>query len=116
MIRKSADMKEEVRENMRGGAGAVTIRHYFDKSEITAKTRLCSKLILPPGAGIGTHTHEGEDEIYLIVRGRGLLDDGKTKTQVSVGDAVLTGKGESHAISNNGDEDLEIIAIIMCYA
>jgi mannose-6-phosphate isomerase-like protein (cupin superfamily) len=32
-----------------------------------------------------------------------------------VGDAILTGNGESHALANDGDEPLELIAMIMCY-
>ena len=44
-----------------------------------------------------------------------MLDDGASKTRVAAGDAVLTGRGESHAIANDGDEDLEIVAVIACY-
>ena len=116
MIRTSASMETETRAAMRGGAGSVTIRHLFKKDEITAKTRLCAALTLPPGASIGTHQHEGEDEVYYILKGRGELDDGKTRTTVQTGDAVLTGRGESHALANTGDSDLEILAAIMCYA
>ena len=35
MIRRAADMVSEVRENMRGGDGAVTIQHYFTKDEVS---------------------------------------------------------------------------------
>jgi len=116
MIRKAADMKTEVRDRMRGGPGSVTMRHYFDKAEFAANTRLCAKLILPPGAGIGKHIHDGEDEVYIVTRGSGILDDGKTQSRISAGDAVLTGNGGSHAVINNGKEDLEIIAVIMSCA
>jgi mannose-6-phosphate isomerase-like protein (cupin superfamily) len=115
MIRKPADMKSEVRNQMRDGQGSITIRHFFDKSEFGAKVRLCSHLTLPPGASIGMHQHTGEDETFIITAGTGILDDGKTKSPVSAGDAILTGKGESHAIANNGAVNLEIIATIMCY-
>jgi mannose-6-phosphate isomerase-like protein (cupin superfamily) len=116
MIRKALDMEAEVRPNMRGGNGSVTVRHFFKKEEISAKTRLCAKLTLPPGASIGVHQHAGEDELFVIAKGSGVLDDGSRQTVVTAGDAVLTGKGESHAIANNGEVDLEIIAVIMCYA
>jgi len=116
MIRKESDMEVQVRENMRGGGGTVTVRHYFKKEEFKANTRLCSVLTVPPGAGIGEHSHEAEDEMFIITKGTGMLDDGETRTPVSAGDAILTGSGESHAIYNEGDEDLELIAIIMCYA
>jgi len=116
MIRKQAEMREQVRENMRGGGGAVTIRHCFEKDEMKANTRLCARLVLPPGAGIGRHEHTNEDEVFIITRGSGILDDGKTEALVTEGDAILTGNGESHAIRNDGTENLELIAIIMCYA
>ena len=115
MIRLAKDMKTEVRDKMRGGPGSVTIRHFFDKDEIAAKTRLCAELILPPGAGIGNHEHVAEDEVYIVTHGSGLLDDGKTRTRIAAGDAVLTGRGGSHSVTNDGKEDLRIIAVIMCY-
>jgi len=115
MIRRSRDMKEEVRENMRGGDGSVTIRHYFTKDEFTANARLCAKLVIPPGAGIGSHRHDTEDEVYIVTRGSGLLDDGTEEVRVAEGDAILTGNGGSHAVRNDGDEPFEMIAVIACY-
>ncbi|OQB43566.1 MAG: Cupin domain protein [Candidatus Hydrogenedentes bacterium ADurb.Bin179] len=115
MIRKSTDMPREVRERMRGGEGSVSIRHIFKQDEFTAPVRLCAQLTLPPGAGIGPHTHATEDEVYVILRGAGILDDGNTQMRVAVGDAVLTGNGESHAILNDGEEPLELMAFIACY-
>ncbi len=115
MIRKAAQMETEVRSNMRGGVGNVTFQHFFKKDEITARTRLCSRLTLPPGASIGLHKHDGEDELFIVTRGMGLIDNGQTRESVQAGDAILTGKGESHAVINSGLEPLEIIAIIMMY-
>ena len=115
MIRKASEMVSEVRPEMRGGSGSVTVKTIFSAEEIKAKSRLCAKLTLPPGASIGVHEHLKEDEVYIITQGCGILDDGHTETVVSVGDAVLTGNGESHAIRNDGDSPLEIVAVIMCY-
>lgn len=115
MIRKASGLKSEIRNQMRGGKGSVTIRHFFGKEEIKAKCRLCGRLILPPGASIGMHKHEMEDEIFIIERGSGILDDGPSQTKVEVGDVILTGSGGEHALINDGNEPLELIAIIMCY-
>ena len=116
MIRRASDMITETRDNMRNGQGRVSIMHLFQKEEITAPTRFCAKMILPPGSSIGPHTHENEDELYVILKGHGMLDDGTTQTPVTTGDAVLTGKGETHAIANTGASDLEILAVIMLYS
>ena len=115
MIKRSADMATEERTEMRGGSGAVSIQHFVNKEEFTANARLCAKLTLPPGTSIGQHQHDGEDEVYIVTSGTGILDDGEAKTRVEAGDAILTGNGESHAIANDGDTDLEIVAVIMCY-
>ncbi|MBN1556649.1 MAG: cupin domain-containing protein, partial [Lentisphaerae bacterium] len=68
------------------------------------------------GSGIGMHRHENEDEVFIVVRGSGVVDDGRSRARVSAGDATLTRSGEGHAIHNDGDEDLEIVAMILCYA
>jgi len=115
MIRKASEMELEVREHMRGGAGSVSIRHFFKQEEFTADVRLCAQATIPPGAGIGVHEHATEDEVYVVLSGAGMLDDGNTRTRVSAGDAILTGKGESHAIHNDGAEPLEVLAFIACY-
>lgn len=116
MIRKPGEMKSETRANMRGGDGEVTIRHYFTRDEMTAHSRLCAELIIPPGASIGRHDHETEDEVYIITAGSGVLDDGQTESRVATGDAILTGNGSAHAIRNDGDTELRMIAVIMCYS
>jgi mannose-6-phosphate isomerase-like protein (cupin superfamily) len=116
MIRTAAEMTVDVRPRLRGGEGDTTIRTCFRPEEFGARLRLCATLTLPPGASIGPHAHDGEDEIYLILRGRGLVDDaGRKDVRVTVGDAVLTGKGATHAIRNDGTEPLELAAIIVLY-
>jgi mannose-6-phosphate isomerase-like protein (cupin superfamily) len=115
MIRKPSQMRVETREKLRGGAGAVTFRHYFAKEEMGAKVRLCAELIVPPGSGIGPHQHDAEDEVFIVTQGSGILDDGQTRTRIETGDAILTGKGASHAVHNDGAEDLHMIAVIACY-
>lgn len=115
MIRTPSEMASEVRPSMRGGRGEVTVRQMFKPEEFGGKVRLCARLTLPPGTAIGPHAHAGEDEVYVIVRGRGMLEEGGRETRVQTGDAVLTGKGASHAVRNDGDEPLEIIAFIVTY-
>lgn len=114
MIRRPAEMRTELREKMRGGEGTVSIRHAFAREEFSTPCRLCATLTIPPHGSIGRHEHQGEDEVYVVLRGSGLLDDGTTKSRISAGDAVLTGRGGSHAVINDTDEVLEILAVIIC--
>lgn len=117
MIRKQSDYRIDERPEMRGGNGTVRIEHLFEPgTELKAPTRLCAKLYLEPGVSIGFHRHENEEEIFVIVKGQGEIDDNGTSRQVAAGDSVLTGNGAGHAVKNTGSETLEILAVIVKYA
>ncbi|MBN1417169.1 MAG: cupin domain-containing protein [Planctomycetes bacterium] len=113
MIRKASQMKRTTRENMRGGKGTIEFLHFFEKDELASPTRLLARLTLRPGDSIGLHRHENEEEIFVIQKGTAELDEGTGRQRVGPGDAILTGSGEEHAIANVGEDDLEIIAIIV---
>lgn len=117
MIRKQSDYRIDERPEMRGGNGTVRIEHLFEPgTELKSPTRLCAKLYLEPGVSIGFHRHESEEEIFVIVKGQGEIDDNGTSRQVAAGDSVLTGNGAGHAVKNTGSETLEILAVISKYA
>ena len=116
MVRNMLDMKTESREKMRGGEGVVAFQHYFSPEEFGAKVRLCAKLTLPPGASIGEHTHKNEDEVYLILSGNGVVQEQDGPRRVNAGDAVLTGRGASHALTNDGTTPLEVAAFVILYS
>ncbi len=116
MIRKVGSYDIELREQMKGGPGTVTMEHFFHQDEFGGEhVRVCARMIVPPGAGVGLHPHNGEDEIYIVLRGTGIVvDDGVTQ-EIGPGDAVLTGNGTSHAVTCKGDQNLEILAVVVTY-
>ncbi|MCM8817933.1 MAG: cupin domain-containing protein [Candidatus Omnitrophica bacterium] len=115
MIKRKNEMEIEEREKMRNGQGVIKILHYFKKDEFKANVRLCAKLTIPSGCSIGLHEHLDEDEVFIILKGRGILFDGNNESVVEEGDAILTGNGQSHSVKNITKEDLEIIAFIAKY-
>ncbi|MGC8976312.1 MAG: cupin domain-containing protein [Candidatus Ratteibacteria bacterium] len=115
MIRKKEKMEIEEREKMRGGEGIIKILHFFKKEEFKANIRLCAKMIIQPNCSIGLHQHIDEDEVFIILKGKGVMFDGKEEFYVEEGDTILTGNGEMHSIKNIGKDNLEIIAFIAKY-
>ncbi|MFA7692630.1 MAG: cupin domain-containing protein [Candidatus Hydrogenedentes bacterium] len=115
MIRRHEDMECEVRDQMRGGTGSVTIRHMFKEQDFGAKIRFCAFITIPPAASIGLHQHQQEDEVYIVLSGTGIIEDGAERSRIKEGDAILTGKGASHAVLNDGTENLHMAAVIACY-
>ncbi|WP_406677061.1 cupin domain-containing protein [Moorella sp. ACPs] len=115
MIRRAQEMKEEIVTGLRGGKGNVAMVHILEesKNEFNGKGRLFARLTLKPGASIGWHQHSGDSEAYYILSGQGIVNDNGRETVVKAGDMVLTKNGEYHSIINNGDENLEFIALIL---
>ena len=77
-----------------------------------SSVRFIDYSLLPPGADVGTHTHATDnEELYVIVEGRGtMLVDGE-RFEVHGGDCVINRPGGTHALENTGDADLKMIVI-----
>lgn len=108
-------MEKEIKEKLRDGKGSVEIANIFKPGEMKGKSRLCAKITINPGSSIGLHEHVNEEEIYYIIKGKGLVVDNDTSYEVGVGDGVLTCGGETHSIENIGTEPLELVAVILLY-
>jgi mannose-6-phosphate isomerase-like protein (cupin superfamily) len=115
MIRKAGTYEVTTRENMRGGNGSVRIEHFWKEDELKGKTRLFAKLTLEPGAGIGFHDHMDEEEVFVVIRGKGLVTDADRQVVLEPGDTILTGDGAGHAVESVGDVPLEMLAVIVQY-
>lgn len=115
MIKRADEMMMEVREQMRGGKGNIQFIHLYKQDELKGKARLCAKVVINPGCSIGIHEHVKEEEIYYILKGKGVVEENGTKYEVNAGDSVLTRDGGSHSIENTGGEPLEMMAVILLY-
>lgn len=115
MIKRVNEMEMEIKQNMRGGKGSIELTHIYKQEELTGKARLCAKVVINPGCSIGLHDHVNEEEIYIILKGKGVVTDNGVSSEVGPGDSILTGGGASHSIENFGDEPLELLAVILLF-
>lgn len=113
MVKRGTVMEREVRDRMRGGAGSVEILHVFRQEELGGAARLFARLRLLPGASIGHHVHDGENEVYYVLSGTGVIVEDGVATELGPGDASLTGGGAGHALENRGSGPLEVMAVIL---
>ena len=113
MIRRSDEKTVDVRKMFDGAGEAVMHRILNGADEMYGKGRVFSHLHLKPGCEVGWHVHRGDGETYYILRGRGLYNDNGTEVEVGPGDVTFVDSGEGHALLNNGEEELEAIALIL---
>ena len=117
MIRKNENQKIDLMENMAGGTGTTEIKYFADGTDYKGRSRLLARVTLKPGASIGYHIHEDEEELYYILSGTAKYDDnGKGTSLLTAGDTTITLGGEGHAIENVGEDVLEFVAIILLYS
>ncbi len=92
--------------DFKGGHGELDTRNYVDRKNKIMMSRL------KPGASSGYHSHDQNSEIVYIISGRGhFCYDGEVESFVA-GDVHYCPMGHSHAMFNDGDEDLVYFAIV----
>ena len=114
MIRKGSECQIEYREHMRDGDGTVQLTNFITgPEELCGKGRLFSKITLNPGCGIGYHVHEGDSELFYILKGTAEYSDNGTIKTVSAGDVTISPPNTGHSIANRTDEVVELVAVIV---
>jgi mannose-6-phosphate isomerase-like protein (cupin superfamily) len=65
-----------------------------------------------PGQEHAPHAHEGQDKLYLILEGAGVITIGDQTGQLSAGDAAFAPSGVMHSIRNPGPDRLIVMAVL----
>jgi quercetin dioxygenase-like cupin family protein len=92
-----------------GGTGIVRHASLYDAADFSTNLRFIIYSELQPGTSIGYHTHENNEEVYVILEGSGVMTiDGQTH-EVRAGDVILNKPYGSHGLENNSDTDLKIL-------
>jgi quercetin dioxygenase-like cupin family protein len=72
---------------------------------------------VPPGATIGRHRHgPSDEEIYVVVSGRGRYWAGGQEVDVAAGSVVVDRPGGAHGLANDGAEPLRIVVVDIAVA
>jgi mannose-6-phosphate isomerase-like protein (cupin superfamily) len=93
--------------NQRGGQESYLLlkRGQFGSQNLAVTWVDCA-----PGGEQLMHTHAAEEQVYVIVRGRGLMKTGDETRDVSAGTLIFVPPGTPHAIRNTGEDVLTFIS------
>ena len=108
------DMRAIRRENLQGGPGGAMFYPLIAPGEKPegSHLKMVARVELDPGAAVGEHTHDGDEEVYHIISGRGIFIEDGVQVKIGPGDTAVTLDGHSHSIVNTGDEPLVFLAVI----
>jgi quercetin dioxygenase-like cupin family protein len=85
--------------DLRGGLEFSPERHVY---KFLAETPHSSISVVgwEPGQTSPIHSHPGADEIYHILEGEGLFNDGRKEVRLGPGDTVIFPAGEVHRVQS----------------
>ena len=99
---------------MFGGPGKAHFEHVLTADEMHGMNRVYARVTLKPGCAVGYHVHQGDGEDYFILSGQATLDDNHERELIlNPGDHFFTPSSRGHSITNNGKEDLVVMALII---
>ena len=93
--------------NERGGQASYLL---LDKGQFGSSRLSVTWVEGKPGSEQQVHAHEANEQVYVIVRGRGLMRVGDEQESVEPGDLVFIPPKTGHAIRNDGDEPLVYVS------
>ena len=94
------------------GKTTVNESNYTVVDNETLKTMVLSGMTIKPNCDSYRHKHSGHEEIYMFVRGTGIMQlDENPKFNVKPGDIVLVPDGTTHEVWNDGKEELYFLMV-----
>lgn len=114
IYRAKNELEKTPIEGCMGGNGTVWMEKLLTgQEEMMGKGRAYVRHTLNPGVSIGVHTHEGEMETMVIVRGKAVHTINGQEQYLEEGDIIAAQPGDSHGIAQTGDEPLVLIAQVL---
>lgn len=112
MIKNLHEVIPEVAEGVRGGSGSVTAHKLLDLFPGSA-IKSVGVVRLEPGARVGEHSHEGDEDFYYCLSGTGVVVDNGIEYPFTPGCLQITRSGESQAIRNTGETELVFLGALV---
>ena len=112
MIKNLHEVIPEVAEDVRGGQGTVTAHKLLDLFPGSA-IKSVGVVRLEPGASVGDHSHQGDEDFYYCLSGTGVVVDNGVEHPFTPGTLQITRSGESQAIRNTGETELVFLGALV---
>ena len=114
IYRKKKDLEITPIDRCMGGNGTVRMEKLLmGQEEMLGKGRAYVRHTLTPGVSIGIHTHEGEMETMVIVKGKALHTINGQEQYLEEGDIIAAQPGDTHGIAQTGEDALVLIAQVL---
>jgi mannose-6-phosphate isomerase-like protein (cupin superfamily) len=91
------------------GKGRVNSVKLFDDADFSTPLRFLYHIEMAPGTSIGYHQHGENEELYMVLEGRGTMTVNNESREVEAGDVIVNKPGWSHGLENTSEAPLELL-------
>lgn len=106
-------LKAQLEDLDRCHEGIGTLKHVslFNDSDFKTNLHFINYTVLPPHTTIGLHPHGNDEELYIVLEGRGVMTLDGQEYEVQAGDVIVNKPFGTHGLANNCEEDLKILVL-----
>ena len=94
-----------------GGETVKEDDRYVVKDNTTLNNLVVSSTHLTDGKSTSGHRHEGQEEVYMFIRGQGRMELDANEFPVQGGDLILIEDGVFHRVHNTGHLGLYFVCV-----
>ena len=84
---------------------------YIVKDNNSLNNLVISSTTLHPKKSTSGHKHEGQEEVYMFMKGSGRMELDDKEFDVKEGDLILIEDGVFHRVHNTGTVDLYMVCV-----
>lgn len=110
-IKNFLSHSSEVTHNMHGGEGPIVSQTLFGPDDFSGAWDFAMRLTLPPASSIGLHQHGNDEEMYIVLSGKGEISLEDETYPATTGDMILNKPKGKHQFKNNSDKDVVLLVI-----
>lgn len=111
LIRNFLHAEKRVQESSHGGRGPVALYEIWGRSDFESAVDFFDRVVVPPNSTVGYHKHGHNEEMYIVLSGRGTMTIDKEPVTVKSGDMILNPAGGEHGLVNDSDADIDLLII-----
>lgn len=109
MIRNYLDCESITEKNSHDGIGEIQIQKVFRRVDFETGWDFALRVIMPPNSSMGVHDHKNDEEMYIILKGNGLMTIDGAEKRVKEGDMILNKPYGTHGLLNDSDDEIELL-------
>lgn len=95
--------------NCHDGVGVLDFTELFNEDDFKTRLRFFHHTVLPPHTSIGIHQHGDDEEIYVVLSGKGIMHLDGVDYPVEPGSVIVNSPFGVHGVRNEGPEHLEML-------